>query len=299
MKIEKPQEKIRIVPKRKEESQEPKSVDIPNSNPEEKKPKIEISESKVSKSKFEDLKRKREQIFKQAALRQKQIQNNALLTKKRSQIYRITAIVTTLGLFLFAPIYPNQELKVGNLDYLQMSDLKIDKPLGKYFSPFQFLVYSSEVKSGSEYIKAADITYKLREMTTYVNITEYKPLAKDSENNIYFFEHNEVVKKSNIDLYAPVITGFDQDKLESLLESLGHIDYNIISQIDTIEYIGTEEDPNLLKMGMVGNNTLYIDIEQIKSKMPYYGQIKQIIDEKADGKPGVIHLDIGDYYEPK
>lgn len=262
-------------------------------------PKVKPETDQVKHAQTEDIKSKRERMFEQAKVRQQQIRSNAVIAKKNKRIFQITFAITLAVLLIFAPIYPNKEVKVNKRSYLLMSDLNITHPLGDYFSPFEFVRYQSEVKHGSEYIKHASVKYKLREMTVNVNIEEYKPLAKDEENNIYFYEDEEVVKKSDIDLYAPVITGFDQKTLEKLLTNLQALDYSVITQIDTIEYVGTEDDPDLLKMGMDGDNIVYIDMDQIKHKLPYYNQIKQIIDEKADGEPGIIHLDIGDYYEPK
>lgn len=307
MKIEKESTKI-VAQKKVQPKPEAKPEAKPESQPEPKPevntpsqptPKVTSQTDAKKISEAEDIKSKREQLFEKARIEQMQIRKNAIEAKKRRRVFQITSLVTLAILLLFAPIYPNQETKMNKHYYLKDSDIQIDHPLGKHFSPFQYLRFESEVKNGSEYIKSASVKYKLREMQVVVNIEEYKPLAKDVENNIYFYEEDQVIKKSDINLYAPIITGFDQKTLESLLKNLKSLDYDVIMQIDTIEYIGTEEDPDLLKLGMDGDNTVYIDISQIKTKLPYYNQIKQIIDEKADGQPGVIHLDIGDYYEPK
>ncbi len=313
MKIEKQPTKI-VAQKKEQPKPEPKPELQPEQNkPVEQEPKqantstpIEKDHPKVKPtpevekvSDSEDIKSKREQMFEEARIKQMQIRKNAIVAKKQRHVFQITTLVTLALLLIFAPIYPMQELKMNNLNYLRSEDIKIEHPLGDYFSPYQFMRYKNELANGNEYIKTSKVKYKLRDMRVVVNITEYKPLAKDSENNVYFYEDEEVVKKSDINLYAPIISGFDQDTLEALLAALSSLDYDVITQIETIEYVGTEDDPELLKMGMDGDHTVYIDISQIKRKLPYYNQIKQIIDEKADGKPGIIHLDIGDYYEPK
>lgn len=294
MEIKKQPTKI-IAQKKEPESPEIKPEPIQPSEIPKVKPETDVQ--KINEA--EDIKSKREQMFEQARIKQIEIRKNAVIAKKQRRIFQITILITMTILFLFAPIYPNQKISMNKRYYLNEVDIAVDHPLGAYFSPYQFFRYESEIKNSSEYIKKAKVQYNLREMKIVVNITEYKPLVKDVENNIYFYEDNEVVKKSDLDLYAPIITGFDQKQLEALLENLQTLDYDVITQIDTIEYIGTEDDPDLLKMGMIGDNTIYIDIEQIGRKLPYYNQIKQIIDEKADGKPGIIHLNVGDYYEPK
>ncbi len=262
-------------------------------------PKVKSETDFKSISQFEAIKRKREEMFNKEKEKQKKIKNDAIQARKNKRIFQIVFSITIVLLLLFAPIYPNKEFKVNDRYYTKMSDINVEHPLGDYFSPYQFFRYESELALGNEYIKSVDLKYNLRAMTITGSIQEYIPLAKDVENNIYFYENDEIVKKSGIDLYAPVISGFNQKNLEKLLKNLDPLDYNVIQSIDTIEYIGTEEDPDLLKLSMEGDHTIYIDMTQMKTKLPYYNQIKQIIDEKADGEPGIIHLDVGDYYEPK
>lgn len=291
----------KITAKRKQ-SAEPKVVPKPEPTPTidpARLPKVKSETDFKAMSQFDAIKRKREEMFNREKEKQKQIKNNAIQARKNKRIFQIVLTVTLFVLFVFAPIYPNNEFVVNNRYYTRMSDIQVNHPLGNYISPFQFLRYESELNSGNEYIKSIDLKYNLRAMTVTADVEEYIPLAKDVENNVYFYENDEVVKKSGIDLYAPVISGFNQSNLEKLLKNLNPLDYNVIQSIDTIEYVGTEDDPDLLKLSMEGEHTVYIDMTQMKSKLPYYNQIKQIIDDKADGQPGIIHLDVGDYYEPK
>lgn len=255
--------------------------------------------SKKEEVEFEDIKQQREEMFKEQKFRQNQIKNEAIEAKKEKKTLVIYFISTLLLLLLFAPIYPNKNTNINQLYYLSEDDLKTDHPLNKYFSPFQYYRYKSEISNSNKYIKNISVKYNLKKMEVNVEIEERKPLAKDGENNIYFLEGRKVKKEKDIQLYAPVISGFDNDTLKELLINLNDLDYNILLQIDTIEYVGTKESPQLLKMGMSGDYIVYINLDQIKTKLKYYNQIKQIIDEKGKGKPGIIHLNIGDYYEPK
>lgn len=256
-------------------------------------------DTKKANADFEKTLKKREQLLREEKDRQRQIREGLVVAKKNRRIFQITTALTFALLLIFAPIFPNRELSLENTNYLSARDLDIKHPLKSYFSPFQFVRYSFELRNGSDYIKTSTVSYNLREMSVKAHLSEYKPLVKDVENNVYFREDGETIKMNGLDIYAPIISGFDTKTLDKLLESMKSLDYSIIMQIDTIEYAGTEEDPELLKLGMAGDNTVYINMGQIKTKLPYYNQIKQIIDEKAKGKPGIIHLDIGDYYEPK
>lgn len=311
-KLDPTQPKVKPEPKpeQEEKTKQPQPDKPQTTNPQQPKPEIQqpkskpksapkIKPPKVKKKLADSVQAGRESVISGVTRQQNRIKQGANSVQKRRRIFQIAFIITIVVMFVFVPIYPNQEITKNKQMYLTDKDIKIAHPLGQYFSPFQFLRYQWEVNNGSDYIKSSKVTYKLQDMAVNVKVTEYKPLAKDIENNVYFYENGEVVKKSDINLYAPVVTGFDQKKLESLLKNIAKLDYQVITQIDTIEYVGTKDDPDLLKMGMDGDNTVYIDIEQIKNKLPYYDQIKQIIDEKAGGKPGIIHLDIGDYYEPK
>ncbi len=298
MEIKKSEQKV--APKRKPSAvpkPEPKkpaqTVDI------EQLPKVKSETDYKTQKETESIKQKREQMFKDEQLRQSRIKAQAIIARKNMRVFQIALIITVAVLLLFAPIYPNHNFKVKDLDYLLMDDIQIDHPLGEYFSPFQYMRYKGEVENGSPFIKSVKMKYNMKEMQVVVDITEYKPLVKDVENNVFFYEDNKVVKESNLNLYAPVISGFNQKNLEKLLKNIQPLDYDVIMQIDTIEYVGTDDDPDLLKLGMDGDHTVYIDMAQMKNKLPYYNQIKQIIDEKADGKPGIIHLELGDYYEPK
>ncbi len=292
----------KLVVKRKESAipkPEPKPEPTPPTIDPTNIPKVKTETDTKTVSQFEQIKQKRDQMFQQEKIRQKMIKQNAITARKQMRIFQISLAITLIVLLIFAPVYPNKNFTAQNGNYLTYSELNIEHPLGDYFSPFQYSRFRSELRQSSEYIKSINVHYKLREQMVSVSFTEYKPLVKDNENNIYFYENDEVVKKSGLDLYAPVISGFDQDDLTKLLKNMQKLSYDVIMQIDTIEYVGTEDDPDLLKMGMDGDHTVYIDIDQIDDKLPYYNQIKQIIDEKADGKPGIIHLNIGDYYEPK
>lgn len=262
-------------------------------------PDIKKESKEQLNSEYEQIKRKREALLKQERINQQRRRVEAVAAKKRKRIFQITTAATVALLLIFAPIFPIQETTTKELDYLRSEDISVSDPLGNYFSPYQFIRYLLQLKSGSEYIEDASLYYNLREMKLNIDISEYRPLVKDIENNVYFYEDGETVKRSDLDIYVPIISGFDQKNLDKLLKSMASLEYDIIIQIDTIEYVGTEEDPQLLKLGMSGDHTVFINMEQMKAKLPYYNQIKQIIDEKSKGKPGTIHLDLGDYYEPK
>ncbi len=257
------------------------------------------NEEQTTRARDEVLKQKLNRKIEEQREYQKKLKQKQIEDKKNRKIFIISLLVSFGVLFLFMPIYPVKDIKINNTNYLRLSDIKINDPLGNYFSLFEYIRYGQEVAIGSEFIKQSNVKYSLKEMSISVNVKEYIPLAKDNENNVYFYEDKQVIKKENIDLYAPIVTGFDQSTIEILLSNLKKLTYDELMLIDTIEYAGDEDNPDLVKMGMVGAQTIYINMEQIGYKIPYYNQMRQIIDEKADGNPGIIHLEMGDYYEPK
>ncbi len=249
---------------------------------------------------YEEIKRKREKIFEEQKQKQKRERETIIVNKRNRKIYLLSFLLTMLVLFIFAPIMPVQDVNYDGMNYLRENDIKVKKQLGNYFSFFEYLRFEDELNSNkNDFIKSATLDYKLKEMTVTVTIDEFTPLAKDHENNVYFYEGNKIVTRDDIKVYAPVINGFDKESLERLLINLKELDYDVLMQIDTITYTPSDEDPDLLELGMDGGHTVLIDMEQMPKKLPYYNQIKQIIDETAGAKPGIIHLNVGDYYEPK
>ncbi len=300
MKIEKSSKKAKVVAKKKENDKVESHEETLSSTVNlQDIPKVTIDTTKENFDESSDIQAKRQQMFKEEKERQRKIREDNIIRMKHRKIFRRIVIVTLIILFIFAPIYPQNEIVINDRYFLQMKDITVKHELNKYFSPFQFLRYRKEIANGNEYIKKSKVSYDLKNMEINVNIDEYIPLVKDYENNVYFYEDDTIIKKDDINLYAPVINGFDQKTLEQLLQNLSALEYDVLTLIDSIEYIGDSESPTLIKMDMVDNNTIFINMEQIKYKMPYYTQIQQIIDEKANGKPGYIHLNMGDYYEPK
>lgn len=247
----------------------------------------------------EAIKEKQKKVVEEEKIRQEQKRVKSIKDAKTKKQSLVLGLIIFLVLLIFVPIFPVKDTVISDRKYLSLSDVSIEHPLGKTFSPFQFIRYQYEVANGSEYIKNARVRYQFPEMIVDISVEEYIPLAKDTENNVFFYENNEIIKRTDLDVYAPVVTGFDKAGLEQLLATLSTLDYDTLSQIDTITPAPTDEFPDLLKLGMDGNQIVYINSNQMKDKLPYYPQIKKIIDEKANGEPGIIHLELGDYYEPK
>lgn len=264
-------------------------------------PPINEQKEKAEKPKesVADIKAKREKINAANKERVEKLKVSEKTRRKNLKITTIVFLVTFLILFLFTPIYPIKNQKMSTLNYLTKDDLSIAHPLEHNFSLYQFFRFEGEVSQSNEYIESSKVRYSLKDQVVRVRINEYKPLAKDHENNVFFYVDDTVVKRDDISVYAPVVNGFSEKTLKNLLENLNKLDYSVIQEIDTVTYAGTDIDPDLLNLGMDGGHTIIIEVSQIPSKLPYYNQMKQIIDEKADGKPGIIHLNIGDYYEPK
>lgn len=68
---------------------------------------------------------------------------------------------------------------------------------------------------------------------------------------------------------------------------------DLLQMISQIEPAPTKSNPELLKMYMNDGFEVRIDIPKIASKMKYY---PSIIAQLNQNKKGVIHLEIGGYY---
>lgn len=262
---------------------------------------LEIKNVVDNESSFdvEGIKARQKKVVDEARINQEKLKLQKLKNTRDLKISIIIGLLVFIICLIFVPIFPVKNTTVSEQKYLKLTDLDIPNPLNNFFSPYQFIRYQYQVANSNEYIKSSRVKYNLPTMTLDITIEEYIPLAKDTENNVYFYENNQVIKQTDLDVYAPVVTGFDKEGLEKLLKDLKELDYDTLSQIDTITSAATEEFPELLQLGMNGNQIVYINSSQMKEKLPYYPQIKKIIDEKANGEPGIIHLELGDYYEPK
>ena len=88
----------------------------------------------------------------------------------------------------------------------------------------------------------------------------------------------------------------DFEKEDEIIELIGSLKYEIIKEMVLIHNTGEND---LLFIEMKDGNYVKIYMSQFEQKMPYYLQIKQIIKSQSKKSKGILHLDRGDYYEPK
>lgn len=210
----------------------------------------------------------------------------------------IVLILTFISIF-FLPLYKVDKV-VMNQTYFVTQE-QVEESIGVTSGGnYGFRDLHNENISGKIDDLVSDITtnYDQKTKTLYVEVEEIKPLASAPDGNFYYLNGGEIKTTKSFYYTVPKLIGFDKEMQQKLVEAISKLDYKIIKEIAAIEYVPDETIPDLVAMQMMDGNIVYITISEIPYKMPYYLQMSQIIDEKAVKKPGVIHLERGNYYEP-
>lgn len=219
-------------------------------------------------------------------------------TKWKKRALALVILLTFISLF-FLPLYSIDKVVINQTYFVtsQQIEESIGITAGKNYG---FRDLHNENISGEIDELVSDITtdYDQKTKTLNVVVTEIKPLASAVDGTFYYLDGEEVKTTKSFYYTVPKLIGFEKEMQEKLVNALAKLDYKIIKEIAAIEYVADETIPDLVAMQMMDGNVVYITISEIPHKMPYYLQMSQIIDEKAVDKPGIIHLERGNYYEP-
>lgn len=219
-------------------------------------------------------------------------------TKWKKYALIIVLLLTFISIF-FLPLYKVDKV-VMNQTYFVTQE-QVEESIGVTGGGnYGFRDLHNENINGKIDDLVSDITtnYDQKTKTLYVDVEEIKPLASTPDGNFYYLNGEEVKTTKSFYYTVPKLIGFDEEMQEKLVNAISKLDYKIIKEIAAIEYVPDETIPDLVAMQMMDGNIVYITISEIPNKMPYYLQMSQIIDEKAVDKPGIIHLERGNYYEP-
>ena len=162
--------------------------------------------------------------------------------------------------------------------------------------PSYFKYTSAEIEKSllkNNYIKSARVKKKnLKEI--YIEI----------EENIILF-YNKTSKKTvllngkeiNKKLKGPILINYVPDKVyKKLIKSMSDIDTSIINRISEIKYNPSNVDNERFLLTMNDGNYVYITLNKIE-RINNYVEISLEIINKYGNKKGVLHLDIGRYFE--
>lgn len=207
--------------------------------------------------------------------------------------------ILILVLLLFMPILNVSEIKISQTYFVTQKEIEnsIGITKGESYSFWQ-LKNDSISDDISELVSDIKVSYDFKTATLYIDVEEIKPLAIDQDGTFYYSANGEILTTNQFYYSVPKLIGFNEEMTKQLVAALNTLDYKIIKEIVGIEYVEDEILPDLVMMQMMDGNIVYITISEIENKMPYYLQISQIIDQEASKKPGIIHLERGNYYEP-
>ncbi len=197
----------------------------------------------------------------------------------------------TMNVFTLTEFDTNELIFIEQSSLLKISGLEE----GKSYSRNDLHKASKALKDSQ--IGEVNTSYDLKDGLFYVDIEEIKPLAMQ-DGTLYYSDGGEILSTKEESYVVPVLFDFDEDSTNDILKALNGLEYSIIKEIAAIKELQEFDGNSLVLLQMNDGNYVQIYINQITQKMQYYLQMHSIIDEKNGGKPGLIHLDIGDYYEP-
>lgn len=247
-------------------------------------------ESEREKKRLEKKKQRKNQKLKEA-----QKEKKKRIKKKIFKIIKINVLIITIVVLLIIPMIPINTIEISGNKNFQVE--VIEKDLGFTSKESILSYFFKQIKSQKANVNYEEVSYKynLSEKKLSVDVKEAKPLSHDMNLNKYMSSSNKIIKIEE-NFATPLLNGFTKEEIENINLELSTLKFEIITQIKSIEYQSKEDQ--ILKMQMIDGNTVYIYIQQISQKMPYYQQMKRIIDQNQKGD-GNIYLYIGDYYEEK
>lgn len=221
------------------------------------------------------------------------------LQKSQKRIYLFAGlIVILLVALIFMPLIKVNTIHY-NPTYFISKDIVVENNIvqeQEKISIWDMFYMEARLRKKTGLSLDAHFNWKTGELS--ININEKIPLAKN--NNITYYRNGSKIETSEDFPYlAPLLINFTDDLVNPVVEQLSQLDYNIIKEINSISLQPSEQEPNLLVLTMNDGNYVFIHIDQIAKKMPYYLQLTDIVKNvHGDGKTGIFHLNYGDYYEP-
>lgn len=216
----------------------------------------------------------------------------------RGLVVLVLALIAYIVYYFAAPINQIDAINVNQTTFVAQE--KIVKmtglTLGEKYSLVELYLMEDNITDPS--FETVSAVYDPATNAYNIAITELKPLAINNDG-LYYYSDNGVVKSTSEMAYdAPKLIGFTPELEVKVVDQLNQLEYNIIKEIAAIELNATKISDELLLMTMTDGNYIEININQIAEKMPFYLQMQAIINSENKGKDGILHLNIGDYYEP-
>ncbi len=196
-----------------------------------------------------------------------------------------------LDILTLTSVETNELIFVTKEDLMKTGGLEIDQNYSR-----KELRHVSKLISESQVGKVIT-DYDTKTGVYSIDVEESKPLAM-IDGTLYYSDNGEILSTTEKSFVVPVLFDFPSNLVDETLNELNSLEYSIIKEISAIELIKEYDENSLVLLQMNDGNYVEIYLNQIETKMPYYLQMQGILKQKNGNKSGLIHLDIGDYYEP-
>ena len=135
--------------------------------------------------------------------------------------------------------------------------------------------------------------------TISIQVTEYPRIAYLKEGDRFFpvlanGEVIDVLSSDQVPVNAPIFVGWKKENLEEMARELMKLPQSIIQRISEIHFSSSEEDSSTLTLYMNDGFEVRTTIRNFAEKMQAY---PSIVREIGTEKKGIIHLDVGAYFE--
>ncbi|GED18580.1 cell division protein FtsQ/DivIB [Kurthia gibsonii] len=230
---------------------------------------------------------------------------SAIIERRKKQKKRnIITLFIILGIVLLILVYVQSPLS-------HISKVTIK---GNHFETNQYYIEKSGLTVGDslwgfkkdqvvqnleklDFVKQVTVERKwLNSVAIKIKENRRVAILRTSNAQYYVLENGELlpgrIKPKSYEL--PIFLNLhDEKQRKELAKQLMQLSPDLLQMISQIEPAPTKSNPELLKMYMNDGFEVRIDIPKIASKMKYY---PSIIAQLNQNKKGVIHLEIGGYY---
>lgn len=248
------------------------------------KPKAKVASTEIEEDNDEDI-----EYYSDIPTKTKIFSRNRLL---------LSILLLILLCMYFVPVFKVSKVTMNETSFITKKQMlkSLEITEGNRYSLYKMNTLKHNLDEES--VTASQSKYNIPQRTLTVNVDEITPLAKNSDNELYYEQNGSVLTSTEVNYYVPTIEGLSDEQEKSILNELKELDYNIIKEMSLITSAQDDKRKNLVYIEMKDGNYIEIGINQIATKMQYYMQMQKVIDQKAKGKKGILHLNIGDYYEP-
>lgn len=212
--------------------------------------------------------------------------------------FLVGGIVILLIVSLFIPFIPVNTVVYNETNFTDVNSVKSQNKIAdnSRVSFFDLIKCEFELKQKTK--ENLNVDYNWKDHNLNVTINEEIPVAR-LDKTTYYRIKDKIYTSNDFPREAPNLIGINKDQVNSIVEQLAYLDYNIIKEINDITLQASNEEPNLVVMTMKDGNYVFINIDQISTKMPYYNQAVSVVTSmNGEQSRGIFHFDYGDYYEP-